>query len=260
MREPESARNSIDDHNFISEGQPTSPSAFIWALSVAAGISGILFGYDTGVISSTLVSIGPADLSHPLSTLDKSLITSSTSFFALIASPLAGILADRCGRKYVVLVSDVLFVVGALWQAWTVNVTGLVVGRSIIGLAVGGASLVVPLYVYLTCSRVVRSVLTLARQLHLGTRSISISWDACDPEHTLYHWRSSGRLRTRICSCSKSSRLAMDGWPRSNARRLPVRLATDAARDSAMACKGRSRKRSSRGSYESLRLGYEHDS
>ncbi|CAO1600760.1 MAG: hypothetical protein LQ349_000373 [Xanthoria aureola] len=147
MREPESARNSIDDHSFISEGRPTSPSAFIWALSVAAGISGILFGYDTGVISSTLVSIGPADLSHPLSTLDKSLITSSTSLFALIASPLAGILADRCGRKYVVLVSDVLFVVGALWQAWTVNVTGLVVGRSIIGLAVGGASLVVPLYI-----------------------------------------------------------------------------------------------------------------
>ncbi|CAL8581922.1 hypothetical protein XPA_007602 [Xanthoria parietina] len=147
MREPESARNSIDNNSFISEGQPTSPSAFIWALSVAAGISGILFGYDTGVISSTLVSIGPADLSHPLSTLDKSLITSSTSLFALIASPLAGILADRCGRKYVVLVSDVLFVVGALWQAWTVNVTGLVMGRSIIGLAVGGASLVVPLYI-----------------------------------------------------------------------------------------------------------------
>lgn len=161
MREPESARNSIDNNSFISEGQPTSPSAFIWALSVAAGISGILFGYDTGVISSTLVSIGPADLSHPLSTLDKSLITSSTSLFALIASPLAGMLADRCGRKYVVLVSDVLFVVGALWQAWTVNVTGLVMGRSIIGLAVGGASLVVPLYVYVTCSRVVRSVLTL---------------------------------------------------------------------------------------------------
>ncbi|KAL8859535.1 MAG: hypothetical protein Q9178_003934 [Gyalolechia marmorata] len=150
MREPDSPRDSIEDlsNSFISEeGPPTSPSAFIWALSVAAGISGILFGYDTGVISSTLVSIGPTDLSHPLSTLDKSLITSSTSLFALIASPLAGILADRRGRKYVVMVADVLFVVGALWQAFTGSVTGLVLGRSIIGLAVGSASLVVPLYI-----------------------------------------------------------------------------------------------------------------
>lgn len=161
MQEPESPRNSIDDNSFISEeGQPTSPNAFIWALSIAAGISGLLFGYDTGVISSTLVSIGPADLSHPLSTLDKSLITSSTSLFALMASPLAGILADRRGRKYVVLVADVLFVVGAVWQALTGSVTGLVVGRSIIGLAVGGASLVVPLYVCITLSCAVVVILT----------------------------------------------------------------------------------------------------
>ncbi|KAL8781739.1 MAG: hypothetical protein Q9213_005876 [Squamulea squamosa] len=150
MQEPESPRESTEDRSssFISEeGQPTSPSAFIWALSVAAGISGILFGYDTGVISSTLVSIRPTDLSRPLSTLDKSLITSSTSLFALIASPLAGVLADRRGRKYVVFVADMLFVVGALWQAFTGSVTGMILGRSIVGLAVGGASLVVPLYI-----------------------------------------------------------------------------------------------------------------
>lgn len=98
----------------------------------------------TGVISSTLVSIG-FDLSHKLTTLDKSLITSCTSFFALCASPIAGILADKLGRKRVILVADVLFVVGALWQAFTGTVIGMVVGRSIVGLAVGGASLVVPL-------------------------------------------------------------------------------------------------------------------
>ncbi|KAL8953194.1 MAG: hypothetical protein Q9222_000929 [Ikaeria aurantiellina] len=149
MQEPESPRDSLDDlsSSFVSEDkQSSSPSAFIWALSIAAGISGILFGYDTGVISSTLVSIGD-DLSHPLSTLDKSLITSATSLFALIASPLAGILADRLGRKYVVLIADLLFAVGALWQASTGSVTGMIIGRSVVGLAIGGASLVVPLYI-----------------------------------------------------------------------------------------------------------------
>lgn len=149
MQEPESPRDSLEDltANFISqEGHATSPSAFIWSLSFTAGISGILFGYDTGVISSTLVSIG-TDFSHPLSTLDKSLITSSTSLFALIASPLAGILADRLGRRYVVLVADLLFAIGALWQALTGSVPGMILGRSVVGLAIGGASLVTPLYI-----------------------------------------------------------------------------------------------------------------
>ena len=100
----------------------------------------------TGVISSTLVSIG-ADLSRPLTTLDKSLITSCTSLFALFASPVTGVLADRIGRKRVIVVADVLFVIGALCQAVTTSVAGMIAGRSIVGLAIGSASFVVPLYV-----------------------------------------------------------------------------------------------------------------
>ena len=123
-----------------------SPSAFIWALTATAGISGLLFGYDTGVISSTLVSVGN-DLGHPLTTLDKSLITSCTSLSALIASPIAGLLADKIGRKPIVLVADVFFIAGALNQSATTSVSGMVVGRSIVGFAVGGASLLVPLYI-----------------------------------------------------------------------------------------------------------------
>jgi SP family myo-inositol transporter-like MFS transporter 13 len=99
----------------------------------------------TGVISSTLVSVGTDLSNRPLTLLDKSLITSCTSLFALIASPLAGMLADRFGRKTVILVADGLFALGALWQCFTVTVEGMVVGRSAVGLAVGAASLVAPL-------------------------------------------------------------------------------------------------------------------
>ncbi|MCJ1297024.1 hypothetical protein MMC34_008593 [Xylographa carneopallida] len=121
------------------------PTIFIWALTVAAGVSGLLFGYDTGVISSTLVSIG-SDLSHrSLTTLDKSLITSSTSLFAFIASPVTGVLADKLGRKRIIIIADVLFVLGAVWQAVARSVWNMILGRSLVGLAVGGASLVVPL-------------------------------------------------------------------------------------------------------------------
>lgn len=123
-----------------------APNAFLWALTFTAGISGLLFGYDTGVISSTLVSIGH-DLGRPLTTLDKGLITSCTSLGALIASPITGVLADRFGRRPIVLVADILFILGALWQASIATVIGMVAGRTIVGFAVGSASLLIPLYI-----------------------------------------------------------------------------------------------------------------
>ena len=101
----------------------------------------------TGVISSTLISINSDLSSRPLTTLDKSLITSATSFFALLASPLTGLLADSLGRKPLILIADALFVLGALLQAYTSTVWGMILGRSIVGAAVGSASFVVPLYI-----------------------------------------------------------------------------------------------------------------
>ena len=100
----------------------------------------------TGVISSTLVSIAN-DLGRPLSDLDKGLITSCTSLGALIASPVTGILADKFGRRAIIVVADLLFIAGALWQTFSESVGGMIFGRTIVGFAVGGASFVVPLYI-----------------------------------------------------------------------------------------------------------------
>ncbi|KAK0674528.1 general substrate transporter [Cercophora samala] len=126
---------------------PAAPSWFIWLLTLSAGISGLLFGYDTGVISSTLVSLGSSLSNRPLDYLDKSLITASTSLFALLISPFSSVLADSLGRKRVILVADVLFILGAGVQAACSTVWVMVVGRSIVGMAVGAASFVVPLYI-----------------------------------------------------------------------------------------------------------------
>ncbi|TKX18634.1 Myo-inositol transporter-like protein 6 [Elsinoe australis] len=113
-------------------------------LVLTAGLSGLLFGYDTGIISSTLLHL-PA--SFPLTTLSKSLITSSTSLFALLASPLSSPLSDTLGRRPVILLSCLLFVLGAALQALAWNVAVMVAGRSVVGLAVGAASTTVPLYI-----------------------------------------------------------------------------------------------------------------
>lgn len=102
---------------------------------------------DTGVISATLVSIGTALSGRELSSLDKSIITSATALFALIASPVSSVLADHLGRRRVILYADALFIGGAVLQAVSSTVPLMVVGRCIIGAGVGAASFVVPLYI-----------------------------------------------------------------------------------------------------------------
>ncbi|CAK7565941.1 MAG: hypothetical protein SEPTF4163_003871 [Sporothrix epigloea] len=128
-------------------GVSSAPGLFVWLLTLSAGLSGLLFGYDTGVISATLVSIGTALSGQELTSLDKSVITSSTALFALVLSPVASVLADARGRRRVILAADVLFVIGALVQAASSSIAVMVVGRSIVGAAVGAASFVVPLYI-----------------------------------------------------------------------------------------------------------------
>ncbi|KJR87057.1 MFS transporter, SP family, solute carrier family 2 (myo-inositol transporter), member 13 [Sporothrix schenckii 1099-18] len=145
------ARDDIDglpkDPADGEEGGAATAGLFIWLLTLSAGLSGLLFGYDTGVISATLVSIGTALSGRDLTSFDKSIITSSTALFALGTSPLASVLADTRGRRHVIFAADALFVIGAVVQAASSSVPVMVVGRSVVGAAVGAASFVVPLYI-----------------------------------------------------------------------------------------------------------------
>lgn len=90
--------------------------------------SGLLFGYDTGVISGALVVIG-GDLGPPqLSSGQKEMITAATSLGALLAGILAGALADQVGRKWVIAVADVVFIGGAVMQACAHGMWVMIVG------------------------------------------------------------------------------------------------------------------------------------
>jgi len=129
------------------ESSLSQATTFVWTLTLVAGISGLLLGFDTGVVSSMLVSVHDSLSQRSLTVLDKSLITSATSFFALVASPVSGLLADLLGRKRVIILASSMFVVGALLQSFANTVFTLIVGRGIIGLAVGAASAVVPMYI-----------------------------------------------------------------------------------------------------------------
>jgi len=130
----------------IAEGEDRV-TYFIWVLVFAAAIGGLLFGYDTGVISGALVSIG-SDLGvETLSAFEKELITSSTTLGALIGGLVAGVISDYIGRKPVLGIANITFIGGAIGQSLSHTITAMVASRFLVGIGVGLAACIVPLYI-----------------------------------------------------------------------------------------------------------------
>ncbi|HEX4430839.1 MAG TPA: sugar porter family MFS transporter [Frankiaceae bacterium] len=143
---------------------------------LSAGITalgGLLFGYDTGVISGALLFIG-RDF-HGLTSFDKELLTSILLIGAVIGAVAAGRVADKVGRRPTVLGTAAVFVVGVMLAAFSPSYGVLVAARVIIGLAVGSASMVVPLYIGEMVPARVRGALVSFNQLAI-TSGILISY------------------------------------------------------------------------------------
>ncbi|MFD3595667.1 sugar porter family MFS transporter [Nocardia sp. NPDC058640] len=117
---------------------------FVLTVVIIAALGGALFGYDTGVISGVLVYLTP---DFGLSQTQVGIITSSLLIGAAIGSVTGGWMADRWGRRMTLLFAGGLFFVGAIAQALAPDATVMVITRLFLGVAVGTASLVVPMYV-----------------------------------------------------------------------------------------------------------------
>ncbi|KAL4878204.1 general substrate transporter [Aspergillus karnatakaensis] len=122
-------------------------SWFVWLVAFTASIAGGLFGYDTGIISAVLVYLGNDLDGHPASDGEKQLITSLCSGGSFIGAIIAGLTADKYGRKPAIYVGCFLFTVGAILQGAAYSIAQMSVGRLVVGFGVGSASMVVPLYI-----------------------------------------------------------------------------------------------------------------
>lgn len=118
---------------------------FVRVAAVITATGGLLFGYDTGVISGALLFIRE-DLA-PLSDLLQGVIVSFLLVGAVTGALAGEPLSNRFGRRPIVLLAAVIFAVGAIAVALTPNVSLLIVACFILGLGVGLASLIVPLYI-----------------------------------------------------------------------------------------------------------------
>ncbi|WP_213989121.1 sugar porter family MFS transporter [Sodalis sp. dw_96] len=121
---------------------PVEP--LVKAIAIIATLGGLLFGYDTGVIAGALLFM-KTDL-H-LTALTTGMVTSSLVFGAALGAIVSGRFADYMGRKKVILCLALIFVFGSLACAFSANAQWMIVSRLILGLAVGGAAAVVPIYI-----------------------------------------------------------------------------------------------------------------
>jgi SP family arabinose:H+ symporter-like MFS transporter len=111
---------------------------------LVAAMGGLLFGFDTAVISG---AIDQLEVQFALSALMKGWIVSSALVGCLIGSAIAGALSDRFGRKKVLLLSAVLFTICSIGSALPQAPWHLVAARLIGGTGIGIASMLSPLYI-----------------------------------------------------------------------------------------------------------------
>ncbi|KYQ90579.1 sugar transporter family protein [Tieghemostelium lacteum] len=144
---------------------PSAPNAkitaFLFFNVVMSVLSTLEFGYNTGVIASTILEI--QTLFH-LTVTAKSLLVSSILFGAMFGSIISGALCDRFGRKQTLLGNNFLYILGPLLSALARNYATLVIGRIISGMGVGIASSAVPLYITEISPMSTRGALGLLRQ------------------------------------------------------------------------------------------------
>ena len=145
---------------------------FVYVATAISALGGMLFGYDIGVISGAILFI-KKDFS--LSPGMEEIVVSSVLLGSLVGAAVGGILADRLGRRRLLIVTAVVFGSGAIGAALAPGTAWLLAARVVAGTAIGIASFVSPLYISEIAPVEIRGKLVSVNQVAL-TSGIVISY------------------------------------------------------------------------------------
>jgi MFS transporter, SP family, galactose:H+ symporter len=119
-------------------------TGYVLVGSAIAAVGGILFGFDTGVISGAILFITKQwQLTHA----QAEFATSSVLIGAVLGAIAGGALGDKLGRKWSIIGATLLFLIGTVIVSVAAGMTAFTVGRVLIGASIGVASFMVPLYI-----------------------------------------------------------------------------------------------------------------
>jgi SP family myo-inositol transporter-like MFS transporter 13 len=134
----ESTEDEEENSKFLVESQQEEDEVgsrfYVYYITCCATMGGLLFGYDTGIISGSMLII---EVKFQLTTIWKEIIVSATVGAAAVFALIAGNLTDWLGRKKVVMFASVLFTAGAVVMGIAPNKRILLIGRIISGTGLG---------------------------------------------------------------------------------------------------------------------------
>jgi sugar porter (SP) family MFS transporter len=145
---------------------------FVVAAAAVAALGGFLFGFDTGIISGALLFIKQE---FGLSAGLQQLVVGSLLLAAVVGALLGGPISDAWGRKRTLILAALVFGAGALVASYSPNLAVLVVARVLLGLAIGIASMIVPVYIAEIAPPRVRGALVSLQQFMI-TVGIMVSY------------------------------------------------------------------------------------
>jgi SP family galactose:H+ symporter-like MFS transporter len=128
----------------IAGTKPSIDSAFIGKVALIAGLGGILYGYDMGIIAAAMIFVRHT---FSLSTRMEEATVSVVLVGAMLGAIVGGTVADRIGRRSTLLWGGAIFVAGSILAPLAANVATLIIARAILGVAIGFTSVTAPVYV-----------------------------------------------------------------------------------------------------------------
>jgi len=123
---------------------PRVNRGFILRISSIAGLGGVLYGYDMGIIAAAAIFV---KRTWALSTLMEELVVSIVLIGAMIGAIVGGAIADRIGRRATLVWAGGVFIAGSVLAPLSGSVFVLIVARAIIGIGIGFTSVTAPVYV-----------------------------------------------------------------------------------------------------------------
>jgi sugar porter (SP) family MFS transporter len=150
----------------VASKGPTTIKPFVYVAAAISALGGMLFGYDIGVISGAILFI---QKEFSLSARMEELVVSSVLLGSLAGAAAGGVLADRLGRRKLLIGAAIVFGLGAAGAALAPDSAWLIVARVVAGVAIGVASFVAPLYISEIAPVAIRGKLVSINQVALTT-------------------------------------------------------------------------------------------